>query len=92
MCHCNEHKLLSAVQVRRPEQKTALNAKTEQFITAKNIRQRVTLDYYHSIFVTLILSPGVRDPVFKNKKSTFLQLQFITKTTLKICLTEQFQH
>jgi len=34
MCHCNEHKS-SALQVRRPEQNTALNAKTEQFITAK---------------------------------------------------------
>ena len=32
--HCNEHKL-SALQGRRPEQNTALNAKTEQFITAK---------------------------------------------------------
>ena len=27
--------ILSALQVRRPEQNTALNAKTEQFITAK---------------------------------------------------------
>jgi len=34
MCHCNEHKL-SALQVRRPEQNTALNAKTEKFVTAK---------------------------------------------------------
>ena len=34
ICHCNEHKL-SALQVRRPEQNTALNAKTEQFVTAK---------------------------------------------------------
>jgi len=34
MCHCNEYKL-SAFQVRRPKQNTALNAKTEQFITAK---------------------------------------------------------
>jgi len=34
MCHCNEHKL-SAFQVKRPEQKTALNAKTEQFTTTK---------------------------------------------------------
>jgi len=31
---CDEHKL-STLQVRRPEQNTALNAKTEQFITAK---------------------------------------------------------
>jgi len=36
------------------------------------------------IFVTLILSPGLPDPVFKNKKDLFLQQQFITKTTLKI--------
>ena len=35
MCYCNEHKLLSALQVRRPEQNTALNARTEQYITAK---------------------------------------------------------
>ena len=34
MCHCNEHKL-TALQVTRQEQNTALNAKTEQFITAK---------------------------------------------------------
>jgi len=34
MCHFNTHKLISA-QVRRSEQNTALNAKTEQFITAK---------------------------------------------------------
>jgi len=34
MCHCDEHKL-SALQVRRPEQNTALNAMTDQFITAK---------------------------------------------------------
>ena len=47
-----------------------------------------TLDYYRSIFVTLILKLGVRDPVFKNKKKyTFLQLKLITKTTLKIQLS-----
>ena len=34
MCHCNECNL-SALQVRRPEQNTALKAETEQFITAK---------------------------------------------------------
>jgi len=34
MCRCNVHEL-SALQVRRPEQNTALNAKTKQFITAK---------------------------------------------------------
>jgi len=34
MCHCHEHKL-PALQVRRPEQNTTLNAKTEQFITVK---------------------------------------------------------
>jgi len=33
MCHCNEH--LSAIHVRRPKQNTALDATTEQFITAK---------------------------------------------------------
>jgi len=27
---------------------------------------------------------GVHNPAFKNKKHTFLQLQFITKTTLKL--------
>ena len=32
MCHCNEHKLLSALQVKRPEKNTATNATTEQFI------------------------------------------------------------
>ena len=35
MRRCNEHKFLSALQVRRPEQNTVLNARTEQFITAK---------------------------------------------------------
>jgi len=34
LCHGNEHKL-SALQVRRPEQNTAFNAKTERFMTAK---------------------------------------------------------
>jgi len=37
MCHCNEHKL-SALQVWRPEQNTALNAKVEQFVTVKILR------------------------------------------------------
>jgi len=31
-----------------------------------------TLKYYRSIFVTLILTSGVPDPVFKNKKIYFL--------------------
>jgi len=36
MCHCNEHKLIiSTLQGRRRKQDTALNAKTERFITAK---------------------------------------------------------
>jgi len=34
ICHCNEHKL-PALWVMRPEQNTALNARTEQFIKAK---------------------------------------------------------
>jgi len=34
MRHCNEHKL-SVLQVGRPEQKTALNAKTEKFTSAE---------------------------------------------------------
>jgi len=33
MCHCNENKL-STLEVRRPEQSTALNARIEQLITA----------------------------------------------------------
>ena len=45
MCPCNEHKL-SALYVRTPEHNTALNAKTEQFITAKisgnSLKQRNT--------------------------------------------------
>ena len=40
--------------------------------------------YFHSIFVTLAITSGVMNPVSKNKKYTFLQLKFITKTTLKI--------
>jgi len=44
----------------------------------------LTLEYYRWIFVTLILSSGLTDPVFKYKKYLFLQQQFITKTTLKI--------
>jgi len=36
MCHCNDHKLIiSTLQIGRQKQDTALNAKTEQFITAK---------------------------------------------------------
>jgi len=39
MIHCifitNENELLSALQVRRMKQNTALNAKTKHFITAK---------------------------------------------------------
>jgi len=42
------------------------------------------LEYYRSIFVTLILTSGLSDPGFKNNKCTFFQLQFMTKTTLKI--------
>ena len=34
ICHCNEHKF-TAIEFMRPEQNTALKAKTEQFITAK---------------------------------------------------------
>ena len=34
MCHCHENKL-STLKVRRPEQNTALNARTEQLMTAK---------------------------------------------------------
>ena len=39
MCHCTEYKLLT-LQVRISEE-TKLNATTQQFITAKNIRLRV---------------------------------------------------
>ena len=36
MCHCNQHKLLSALQVRRPgANHSTQRYKTEQFITAK---------------------------------------------------------
>jgi len=45
--------------------------------------RNLPLDYYRSIFVTLILTSGLPDPVFK-KIYTFLQLKLITKTTLKI--------
>jgi len=45
----------------------------------------LALEYFGSIFVTLSISLGVMKPVFKNKKIyTFLQLKFITNTTLKI--------
>jgi len=50
---CNEYKL-SALQVRKPEQNTALNAKTEQFTTAKisgnALKQRSET---HSVRVTI---------------------------------------
>ena len=52
-----------------------------------------TLDYYHSIFVTLILTSGVPGPVFKNKKIYFPSTAVHHKNyTENISLTEQFEH
>jgi len=53
----------------------------------------VTLDYYRSIFVTLIIMSGVSDPVFKNKKMYFPSTAVYHKNyTENISLTEQFEH
>jgi len=42
------------------------------------------LECYRSVLVTLTITSGVHDPVFKKYIYTFLQLKFITKTTLQI--------
>ena len=50
-------------------------------------------DYYRSIFVTLILTSGVPDPDFKNKKIYFhLAAVYHKNCTENICLIEQFEH
>jgi len=52
-----------------------------------------TLDNYRSIFVTLILTSGLPDPVFKNKKIPFPSTAVYHKNyTENISLTEQFEH
>jgi len=49
MCYCNEHKL-TALQVMRPEQNTALSAKTEKFTTAKISGNALKQGKTHSVF------------------------------------------
>jgi len=50
MCYCAEHNL-TALQVMRPEQNTALNAKIEKFITAKISRNSLKQgSRTHSVF------------------------------------------
>jgi len=53
----------------------------------------LTLEYYRFCFVTLILSSGLPDPVFKNKKIPFPSIAVYHKNyTENISLTEQFEH
>jgi len=53
----------------------------------------LTLDYYRSIFFTLIITSGVSDPVFKNKKMYFPSVAVYYKNyTENVSLTEQFEH
>ena len=53
----------------------------------------LTLEYYRFCFVTLILSSGLPDPVFKNKKIPFPSTAVHHKNyTENISLTEQFEH
>jgi len=56
MCHSNEHKLLSPLQVTRPEQNTAPNAETMQFITAKipDRRQRLKTGEQNTLNATSV--------------------------------------
>jgi len=44
----------------------------------------LALEYYRSVFVTLMLLSGVMNPFPKIKKYTFLRLKCITKTALKL--------
>jgi len=51
------------------------------------------MEYYRSIFVTLILTSGVPDPVFNNKKICFPSTAVYHKSyTENISLTEHFEH
>jgi len=51
------------------------------------------LEYYSSIFVMLILTSGVPDPVFKNKKIYFPSAEAYYKHySENISLTEQLEH
>jgi len=52
--------------------------------TAIQLQREGAVRYFRSMFVTLTITSGVLYQVFKNKKYTFLQLKFLTKTTLKI--------
>ena len=59
----------------------------------KYSRFRTTMEYYRSIFVTLILTSGVPDPVFNNKKICFPSTAVYHKSyTENISLTEHFEH
>jgi len=52
-----------------------------------------TLEYVCSIFVTLTISLGLMNPVFKNKKIYFPSTAVYHKNnTENISLTEQFEH
>jgi len=52
----------------RPSLRTVLLYFRQQDISQHLLE---TLEYYRFCFVTLILSSGLPDPVFKNKKNTF---------------------
>ena len=53
----------------------------------------LTLKYYCYFFVTLMISSGLPDPVFKNKKIPFPSTAVYHKNyTENISLTEQFEH
>jgi len=61
--------------------------------TGNQVNIKQTLDCYRSIFVTLILTSGLPDPVFKNKKIYFPSTEAYHKNyTENQSLTEQFEH
>jgi len=66
----------------------ALNAQNNRLLL-----KLLCLEYYCLIFVTLILTSGLPDPVFKNKKMYFPSTKVYDKNcTENISPTEQFEH
>jgi len=56
-------------------------------------RLHETLEYYCCIFITLILSPGLPDLLFKNRQIPFRSTTVYYKNyNENISLTEQFEH
>ena len=62
-------------------------------IVGINYKINLTLKYYRFFFVTLMISSGLPDPVFKNKKIPFSSTAvYHIDYTENRSLTEQFKH